>query len=102
MNVYESKVGVFILVYTLSFVFGYTYKLVLKKFSSKNINRRSLKNINAQDRLIRLFLGIILLLLGLFNWSPIILFFSGFCFYEALVSWCGFNALLNKNSCAVN
>jgi len=102
MNIFTSKIGEFIFVYALSFVFGYTYRFALKKFSSRNINGRAVKNINTRDRLIRLFLGIILLVLGISNWSLLILFFSGFCFYEAIVSWCGLNALLNKNSCSLS
>jgi len=35
------------------------------------------------------------------TWSPILIFFSGFAFFEAIFSWCGFYAAMGKNTCPV-
>jgi Na+-transporting NADH:ubiquinone oxidoreductase subunit NqrB len=33
------------------------------------------------------------------SWNPLLIFFSGFLFFEALFSWCGLYAALGKNTC---
>jgi len=86
----------------LSFIFGYSYRFVLRKFRAKNISVRAHKNIDTSDRVARFALGIILLILGLYSWSPFTLFWSGFCFYEGIANWCGFYAILGKNTCSIN
>lgn len=95
---------IFILVasFAAAFVFGYFYRLALRRFKAKNVQMRAVNNIGKADRLVRLVLGIFLLILGLVSWNPIILFFSGFCFYEATVTWCGFYALTGTNTCKIN
>lgn len=95
---------IFILItsFGAAFVFGYFYRFVLKKFKAKNINGRAVKNIGKKDRIVRFVLGIFLLILGLISWNPLTLFFSGFCFYEAAATWCGFYAITGTNTCKIN
>ncbi len=91
-----------LIIYLLSFLFGMFYRQVLKLFKSKNITKRARNNINSHDRIFRMILGIILLIWGLSANSPLVIFFSGFCFFEAFSKWCGFNAILGKNTCDIN
>jgi hypothetical protein len=57
------------------------------------------KNIGTRDRLFRLGIAFALLF-GAWWWgSWILLAFSLFTFYEALVGWCVLYQLLGKNSC---
>jgi len=60
------------------------------------------KNIGLNDRLLRAFFGILLLILAWWLSSWIILAFAVFCFYEAVASWCAFYQLIGKNSCTIN
>jgi len=91
--------------YVLAFVFGFVYRAILKKCaqntphsSGKNIG----KNIGKKDRIIRVVIGVALLVIAITTtWSPWLLFFSGFAFFEAISSWCGFYAALGKNTCPI-
>jgi len=98
--------GLVVIMFLLAFIFGFVYRTVLKKFArnttrgaSKNVS----KNIGKKDRLIRLVIGVALLVLAITTtWSPWLLFFSGFAFFEAIFSWCGLYAALGKNTCPTN
>lgn len=59
-------------------------------------------NIGTKDRLIRLVLAIVLLILAWAASSWILLAASVFVFYEAIASWCVIYQLLGKNSCPIN
>ncbi|MFA6324806.1 MAG: DUF2892 domain-containing protein, partial [Candidatus Paceibacterota bacterium] len=88
-------------IYILSFIFGFVYRLVLRKMASSSVRKIS-KNINKKDRIIRAVLGLIILFIAITTtWNPILLFISGFCFFEAIFSWCGLYAALGKNSCPI-
>ena len=94
--------GLIIVMYTLALIFGVIYRSALKKFA-KSSPRGLAKNIGRSDRLIRLTIGVGLLLWAITTtWSPFLIFFSGFCFFEAAFGWCGFYAALGKNTCPVN
>ncbi len=88
-------------IFALSFLFGYLYRLVLKKLSSKTISYIAKKNIGTPDRIVRLTIGIVLLIIGLRSWNPVALFFSGFAFYEAIANWCGVYAVFGRNTCSI-
>ena len=64
------------------------------------------KNIGTFDRVIRLIIGAILIVALFFvdaNVMKIILAFLGiFCFYEALIGWCAFYALIGKRTCPIS
>lgn len=60
------------------------------------------KNIGTPDRILRLTIGILLLLLAWWKSSWIALGFALFAFYEALVGWCILYQLLGKNTCPNN
>lgn len=93
--------GLIVVMYLLAGIVGFLYRAILKKFA-KNSKRRATRNIGKADRLIRFAIGVGLLIWAITtNWSPVLLFFSGFAFFEAIFSWCGFYAALGKNTCPV-
>lgn len=96
------SVGIGILIFLSAFAFGFAYRAILKK-ALKSKPQCGSKNIGVGGRILRASLGIILLALALISdtWQPVLLFFSGFCFFEALFSWCGFFALIGKRSCSI-
>lgn len=87
--------------YALAIVFGFSYRALLKRFARGTV-RGVEQNIGKPDRLLRFSLGVGLLLLAITTtWSPLLLFFSGFCFFEAAFSWCGFYAALGRSTCPI-
>jgi len=93
--------GLILSLYILAIIVGFAYRFILKRFA-RGTMRGVNKNIGKNDRLVRFALGIVLLLLAVTTtWSPILIFFSGFCFFEAIFSWCGFYAALGKNTCPI-
>ena len=93
--------GLIVVMYLLAFLFGLIYRTILKKFAKGSV-RGVAQNIGKKDRLLRLAIGVGLLLWAITTtWSPILIFFSGFAFFEAIFSWCGFYAALGKNTCSV-
>lgn len=78
--------------------FGFLYRFVLKLLSIKN-NKMVAKNIGKNDRVLRFIFAVGLLFSYFYFRHNLLLFFSGFCFYEAFFSWCGLYALIGKNSC---
>jgi len=94
--------GLIVIMFVLAFIFGFVYRTLLKKFAWKTSHGAS-KNIGKNDRMIRIIIGVALLLIAITTtWSPWLLFFSGFAFFEAIFSWCGFYAALGKNTCPIN
>jgi len=93
--------GLILIMYALAFIFGFIYHAILKKFTPKTTHGAN-KNIGNSDRLLRMSIGIALFLIAITTtWSPWLLFFSGFAFFEAIFSWCGFYAALGKNTCPI-
>lgn len=93
--------GYILVIYFISFIFGFILRWIVRKFSKGKI-RGVHKNIGIRDRIIRLTIAVSLLLLAITtSWNPILLFISGFAFFEAIFSWCGFYAALGKNSCPI-
>lgn len=91
--------GLILSMYILSFIFGFIYRALMKKFAA-NSTRGLTQNIGKGDRLVRLGLSIILLLWAITtSWSPWLIFFSGFTFFEAIFSWCGFYAAIGRSTC---
>jgi len=94
--------GFIVIMFVLAFVFGFIYRTVLKKFA-RNTTHGASKNIGTNDRVIRIGIGVTFLLIAIATtWSPWLLFFSGFAFFEAIFSWCGLYAALGKNTCPTN
>lgn len=91
-------IGYVVIMFVFAFVFGFIYRVLLKKFAINKMRQRS-HNIGKNDRFFRALLGAGLLVLGIVFWNPWMLFFAGFCFFEAIFSWCGLYAALGKNSC---
>lgn len=93
--------GLIVIMYILAFLFGFIYRTILKKFAKGSV-RGVAQNIGKPDRLLRLAIGVGLLLWAITTtWSPILIFFSGFAFFEALFSWCGLYAAIGSNTCPV-
>jgi len=99
--------GLIVIMYILAFIIGLVVKYLSKKLSrpiTVSLSNPSVgnRNIGKSDRLLRLAIGVGLLLWAITTtWSPILIFFSGFAFFEAIFSWCGFYAALGKNTCPV-
>ena len=94
--------GLIVIMFVLAFMFGFIYRTILKKFA-RNTTRGASKNIGKKDRMIRVVIGVALLLIAInTSWSPWLLFFSGFAFFEAIFSWCGLFAALGKSTCPIN
>lgn len=93
--------GLIVVMYLLAVIFGFAYRALLKRFAKGTV-RAVEQNIGKPDRLARFALGVALLLWAITTtWSPLLLFFSGFCFFEAAFSWCGFYAALGRTTCPV-
>ncbi len=94
--------GIIVIMFVLAFLFGFVFRLVLRQFTAST-PRNVHNNIGQPDRLIRLMIGIFLLVWAITStWSPILLFFSGFTFFEAIFSWCWLYAILGKDTCPLS
>lgn len=94
-------IGLIVAMYALAVIFGFAYRAVLKRLARGTV-RGVGQNIGKPDRTVRFVLGVALLLWAITTtWSPLLLFFSGFCFFEAAFSWCGFYAALGRTTCPV-
>lgn len=88
-----------LIMFVLAFVFGFLYRLVMKKMAKNTVFGKP-RNIGKSDRFVRFVLAILLFVWAITtSWSPLLLFFSGFCLFESLFSWCGFYAAIGKNTC---
>lgn len=105
LEIFTTGFGLVLAMYILAGIFGLIYRAILKKLAMKKLlseEGRGTKNIGKNDRLLRLVIGLGLLLWAInTTWSPILLFFSGFAFFEAIFSWCGFYAAIGKTTCPV-
>jgi len=87
--------------FVFAFIFGILYRLIALKLKKENVLARP-RNIGKGDRLLRAFFGIALLALAITTtWNPFVLFFSGFCFFEAFASWCAFYQAIGRNTCPI-
>lgn len=101
--------GYVVVLFMLSFIFGFLYRYILRFYelrsrktnsSSQSIPLRSHRNINTRDRVWRAVFGLALFSIAIATtWSGILIFISGFCFFEAIFSWCGFYAAIGVNTC---
>jgi hypothetical protein len=92
-----------LVLFVLAFAFGLLYRFLLRLLSKKATSYKAPKNIGKFDRWVRATLGLVLLVFAMMTtWNPFIIFLAGFCFFEALFSWCGFYAAIGKNSCPIN
>ncbi|MCB1114522.1 MAG: DUF2892 domain-containing protein [Chlamydiia bacterium] len=60
------------------------------------------KNIGLKDRILRLGIAVILLILSWTYESWILLLISLFTFIEVVFSWCAFYQLIGKNTCDID
>lgn len=91
--------GYILIMYVIAFIFGFLYRLILRKLASKTVQKVH-HNIGTRDRTIRLIISLALLIWAITtSWNPLLLFFAGFTLFEAIFSWCGLYAALGKSSC---
>ena len=96
-----SGLGLILLIFALAFAFGFVYRWLMKWLAEKSVRGRS-QNIGKKDRWLRFVLFIFFFLWAILTtWNPLLLFFAGFCLFEALFSWCGLYAALGKNTCPI-
>ena len=80
-------------------IFALVYRFVMKTIVPKKPHG-AVHNIGTNDRAIRCVVGVALLVWAMLTgWNWWLMFFSGFCFFEAAFSWCGMYAALGKNTC---
>ncbi len=91
-----------LIAYVTSFIFGFSYRFLLKKFAPKNFKKNANPNIGKPDKALRISIAVILLIIGFFSNNFILLFFSGFALFEAMFSWCGFYAVIGRNTCPIS
>ncbi len=83
-----------------AFLFGFAYRAAARKMAKPGAVAGRAKNIGTPDRLFRAGIGVVLLVVAAFTgWGPVLLFASGFCFFQAIFSWCLFNQLTGQNTC---
>lgn len=91
--------GLIVVLYVLAFLFGFAYRMALRRFAA-NTTHGVARNMGTYDRWLRVVIGVVLLYLAIAtSWSFILIFLSGFCFFEAIFSWCGYYAAIGKNTC---
>lgn len=94
--------GFILVMFALAFVFGFIFQYLIKRFHLRIKKRGRPKNLHTKDRIVRVLLGVFFLLLAITtSWNPALLFFAGFCFFEAIFSWCIFYATIGKTTCPV-
>lgn len=94
--------GIIIMMYVMSFIIWFLYRLLLKLLPKRQWEIRIHKNIWSKDRWMRAFIGLGLLLRAITTDRSLrLLFFSGFCFFEAIFSRCWFYAAIGKSSCPI-
>jgi hypothetical protein len=59
------------------------------------------KNMNLSDRLIRLVIALLLLVIAYWRASWIIFAAALFVLFESVVGWCALYQILRKNSCSI-
>jgi len=98
-------IGYIVVMFALAAIFGFLYRFLLRKLAARSVHKtpRVLgKNIGKQDRAVRAFLGLGLFLLAITtSWSAWLLFFAGFCLFEAVFSWCGLYAAMGRTTCPI-
>lgn len=102
-NNFSAEIALYVFLALLGgFVFGFLYRLTLKKFAKKTPYGVQ-KNIDIKGRVFRALIGVGLVVWAVMtDWSPVLFFFAGFTFFEAIFSWCGLYAAMGKNSCPIN
>jgi hypothetical protein len=90
----------------LGFLGGFVFQFIAKKIRSSKpqtgLPRR--KNIGVYDRVLRALSGVALVVYALITGGThvVAFFVAGFCFFEAIFSWCIFYAAIGRNTCPMN
>jgi hypothetical protein len=91
--------GYIVIMVISSFIFWFLYRWLLRLFAASSPIRYN-KNIGTSGRWMRAITWAVLLIIAITtSWSPFLLFFSWFCFFESFFSRCWLNAALGKSSC---
>jgi hypothetical protein len=90
--------GLIVTIYIIAFLIGFIFHYILKKSLKENFNKTD-KNIGITDRIIRLIISIVFLLLAILTtWNFILILISGIALFESIFGWCGFYAVIGKNT----
>ncbi len=93
--------GYILVLFVASWIGGFLYRLILRRVA-RGGTRSVARNIGKRDRFLRAAGGVALLGVAITTtWNPFLIFFAGFCFFEAIFSWCGLFAALGRNSCDI-
>lgn len=94
-----------IFTYIFTFIIGMGIA-VGQRYIMRNIKMRlndkrtaAHNNIGTADRIVRFLIATAALTYGIYAGSEIALVISGYTYYEAFAKWCGFYALIGRNSC---
>lgn len=79
---------------------GMGYRAYMRRSALAKVSVRASRNIGPVDRAARFSIGAILFIVAVSTtWNPIVLFISGFAFFETFAGWCGLYALVGKSTC---
>jgi hypothetical protein len=97
-----SVFGAPLVVLTVIFgaLIGFVYRRILKRFKrSARQPHTAHRNIGNADRILRLALGLVLLVAGIYFWRLGLMAAAGFVFYEAASRWCVLYSAIGRNTC---
>ncbi len=83
----------------IAIAIGQRYVMRNIKIQSNKKKTAAHKNIGVIDRIVRFVIATGVLVYGIYAGSEIAFVIAGYTYYEALAKWCGFYALIGKNSC---
>ncbi len=92
------SIGEVFLYISIGVLIGVVGRYVHQKLTKGPVHKTGF-NIGTPDRIFRLVIAGILLLWGIWSQSAGLLIGAGFTFYESFFKWCGFYALIGKNTC---
>lgn len=88
----------------VGFLSGFVFRVIMKKMRANKTPVAGKKhNIGKADRILRAFFGLALVAFGLLveGRHVVVFFVAGFCFFQAIFSWCIFYAAMGKNTCPI-
>lgn len=94
---------IFAYIFTFSIGIGIAIgqRYIMRNIKMRSNNQRTAahKNIGTTDRIVRYLIATGALLYGIYAGSEIAFIIAGYTYYEAFLKWCGFYALIGRNSC---
>lgn len=94
-----------IFMYVLSFMAGIAVALIQRyimrnmRFNKKDQRTAAHNNIGVAGRVLRFCIATTAFAYAVYTGSEIAFIIAGYTYYEAFAKWCGFYALIGRNSC---